>query len=138
MSNQRKSQWYSIDALNKTEPIKEGYEMSQDHQELADSPTSPVDATGNLDIAGKIEDVGKSSCYPSSDEDRCSLSVYPLARPGTILKPGPRINVAIQRDHSSSKWVKVSADPLLGFRRRRQCWVNTQKGEVSRGTIFGP
>ena len=63
MSNQRKSQWYSIDALNKTEPIKEGYEMSQDHQELADSLTSPIDATSNLDIAGEIEDVGKSSCY---------------------------------------------------------------------------
>ena len=63
MSNQRKSWWYSIDVPNKTEPIEEGYEMSQDYRELANSLTSPVDVTGNLDIAGEIEDVGKSSCY---------------------------------------------------------------------------
>ena len=98
MSNQRKSWWYSIDVPNKTEPIKEGYEMSQDHRELTDSPTSPADTTGNLDIAGEIKDVSKLSCYhfwPSSDEDGCSLSVYPLTRPGTISKPGPRINVGV-------------------------------------------
>ena len=92
--------------------------MSQEHRELANSLTSPIDATGNLDIAGEIEDIGKSSYYRlllSSDEDGCPLSVYPLTGPRAISKPGLRINVAVQRDHPPSKWVETSADPFPRF-----------------------